>query len=138
MACGTARASRLVVERFPEATVVGLDLALPMLGQARGLWAERQPAFRAVAGDAASPPFRPGSFDLVVVMNGPPEPEAVRELLAPGGRAVFAYSFPYTPVVRPRARRRLKEAGFALVTVRPSGLGTLVIARKEDRPAGSD
>lgn len=138
MACGTARASRLAAERYTDATFVALDLTQSMLQEARALWGGHERALHLVAGDAASPPFKAGSFDLVVVMNGPPEPEAVRELLAPGGRAVFAYSLPYTPVIRPRVRRRLEEAGFAHVTVRPSGLGMLVIARREDGSAATD
>ncbi len=130
--CGTAVASRAVAERFAGTPIVGLDLAPAMLHQARLLWADRRPALVCVAGDGASPPFAPGSFDLVVVMNAPPEPEAVRELLAPGGRAVFAYSLPYTPMVRPAIRRRLAEAGFARASVRPSGLGVLVIAHRDE------
>jgi SAM-dependent methyltransferase len=136
IACGTARASRLAAGRFPEVTLVGLDLALPMLRQARILWGEDRSPVHLVAGDAASPPFAPGSFDLVVVMNGPPEPEAVRGLLAPGGWAVFAYSFPYSPAVRPHIRRRLKEAGFAFATIRPSGLGVLAMARTDAATEG--
>jgi ubiquinone/menaquinone biosynthesis C-methylase UbiE len=130
--CGTAVASRMVAERFAGVPIVGLDLAPAMLRQARLVWADRSPALVCVAGDAASPPFAPGSFDLVVVMNAPPEPEAVREMLAPGGRALFAYSLPYTPLVRPAIRRRLSEAGFARASVRPSGLGVLAIAHRDE------
>jgi SAM-dependent methyltransferase len=130
--CGTAAASRAVAERFAGVPIVGLDLSPAMLRQARLIWADRRPGLLCVAGDAASPPFAPGSFDLVVVMNAPPEPEAVRDVLAPGGRAVFAYSLPYTPVVRPAIRRRLAEAGFARAYVRPSGLGVLVIAHRDE------
>ncbi|MFQ5893867.1 MAG: class I SAM-dependent methyltransferase [Nitrospinota bacterium] len=123
-----------MLEHFAATSPVALDIAPAMLHQARLLWAGRRPPLACVAGDAASPPFAPGSFDLVVVMNAPPEPEAVREMLVPQGRAVFAYSLPYTPVVRPHIRRRLAKAGFALTTVRPSGLGVLVIARRAGAP----
>ena len=128
VACGTARASSVVTEHFPEADLFGLDLAPAMLRKARAIWPESLPPLHLLVGDAGCPPFAPGSFDLVVVMNAPPEPEAVRELLAPKGRAIFAYSMPYAAAVRPHVRRRLLGAGFALVTARPSGLGVLIIA----------
>ncbi|MCH6566843.1 MAG: class I SAM-dependent methyltransferase [Nitrospinae bacterium] len=134
MCCGTARASRLLLERFPATTPVALDISPAMLEQASVLWAGRRPDLACVAGDAASPPFAPGSFDMVVVMNAPPEPEAVIELLAPRGRAIFAYSLPYTPMVRPSVRRRLALAGFNLTAVRPSGLGVLIIAQRDEIP----
>ncbi|MCZ6700981.1 MAG: class I SAM-dependent methyltransferase [bacterium] len=134
MCCGTARASRLLLERYPATTPVALDISPAMLEQARVLWAGRRPDLARVAGDAASPPFAPGSFDMVVVMNAPPEPEAVIELLAPRGRAIFAYSLPYTPMVRPTVRRRLAQAGFNLTAVRPSGLGVLIIAQRDEGP----
>ncbi len=134
MCCGTARASRLLLERYPATTPVALDISPAMLEQARVLWAGRRPDLARVAGDAASPPFAPGSFDMVVVMNAPPEPEAVIELLAPRGRAIFAYSLPYTPMVRPSVRRRLAQAGFNLTAVRPSGLGVLIIAQRDEGP----
>ena len=134
MCCGTARASRLLLERFPATTPIALDISSAMLDEARVLWAGRRPDLACVAGDAASPPFAPGSFDMVVVMNAPPEPEAIIEFLAPRGRAIFAYSLPYTPMVRPSVRRRLALAGFNLTAVRPSGLGVFIIAQRDEGP----
>jgi len=50
--------------RYPDAEVIALDLALPMLHAAKRN-ASEPPAFARVAGDAQALPFADGSFDVV-------------------------------------------------------------------------
>lgn len=78
--------------RPPVRRVVGLDLTLGMLVEARRFQpAEAGPAW--VAGDVEALPFRDGAFDVVTVRRAPHHfpriEQAVREMLrvlAPGGR----------------------------------------------------
>jgi ubiquinone/menaquinone biosynthesis C-methylase UbiE len=65
LGCGTGRLTRRLAERFPGATVVGLDLSEGMLGEAQAAGRRAQsPSY--VRGDALSLPLRTGSVDAVV------------------------------------------------------------------------
>src|SRR5262249_31538011 len=61
---GPGRGAEALRERFPDAHVVALDIALPML-RAAASHAGEPPAFARVGGDAQALPFADGSFDLV-------------------------------------------------------------------------
>jgi ubiquinone/menaquinone biosynthesis C-methylase UbiE len=84
---------------LPGGHATGIDLAPRMLARTRHQ-AEIQGLARAVTlreGDAAAPPFPPGSFDAVLaslVLYLLPDPAAAlarwRELLVPGGRLAFS------------------------------------------------
>jgi SAM-dependent methyltransferase len=60
--CGTGNATGCLVEAFPGARVLGLDLSAGMLRKAR----VKLPGVPLVRGDAARPPLAPGSLDLVL------------------------------------------------------------------------
>lgn len=69
LGCGTGFGAQALRQRFPEARVIAMDLALPMLEQARrrrgwwqGLWRK---GFEPVAGDATALPLVDDSIDLV-------------------------------------------------------------------------
>ena len=95
---GEGRVTERLVERFPEATVIGLDLLDDDLA---GDWAELGvPMF---FGDAKRLPFTDGSIDLVVgleVMEHIPQPaDALREIeRVCGGTTVL--SVPREPIWR--------------------------------------
>ena len=61
---GPGRGTAALRARFPTASVVALDLALPML-RAAASHAGEPPAFARVGGDAQALPFADGSFDVV-------------------------------------------------------------------------
>ncbi len=61
---GPGRGAAALCARFPDASVVALDVALPML-HAAALHAGDPPAFARVGGDAQALPFADGSFDVV-------------------------------------------------------------------------
>lgn len=63
LGCGPGAGTRALRRRYRGAQVVGLDLALPMLLQARRRLAWRDPRY--AAGDAEALPFAAGSFDMV-------------------------------------------------------------------------
>jgi malonyl-CoA O-methyltransferase len=61
---GPGRGAQALRARFPDASVVALDLALPML-RAAASHAGAPPDFARVGGDAQYLPFAAGSFDVV-------------------------------------------------------------------------
>jgi SAM-dependent methyltransferase len=78
---------------FPDARLVSVDLNLPALRRGRG----REPAARAVAGDALALPVRSGSFDLAVctevlehVSSIERALEEMARVLGPGGYAAVS------------------------------------------------
>jgi ubiquinone/menaquinone biosynthesis C-methylase UbiE len=135
---GTGQGAFAIARRFPSTEVVGVDLADGMLAEARRKTpAELAQRVRFENGDAASLPFPDGSFDLVAHANMIPFFDELARVLAPGGRAVFAFSLgPGTPIYVPpeRLREELARRGFAEFAEFAAGKGTALLARKGDRP----
>jgi ubiquinone/menaquinone biosynthesis C-methylase UbiE len=97
LGCGTGTLALLLAEAGHR--VDGVDFSARMLGRARakadGLAAARD-GTRFVVGDAAAPPLRASSYDVVLcrhVLWAMPDPSAALrawlELLVPGGRLVL-------------------------------------------------
>ena len=131
---GTGAGAYAIARRFPEAEIVGLDLAPAMVAQARRKMQpelERRLSFE--TGDAASLPYRDGSFDLVAHMNMIPFFDELTRVLAPGGWALFAFSGgSETPIWVPpdRLQVELEHRGFAEFAEIPAGRGLALLARK--------
>ena len=129
---GTGAGARVLRKRFPEADVVGADIAPEMLAEARRL----APDITFVEGDAAELPFDDESFDLVAHENMIPFPDEVARVLRPGGWALFAFSSgPDTPIWVPpeRLRKELERRGFTDFAEIAAGRGNAVVARRADR-----
>jgi SAM-dependent methyltransferase len=131
---GTGRAAFLLARRYPDAEVVGVDLAGDMLAEARKLtppeFADRVRFERA---DAERLSYRDGSFDLVSLANMIPFFEELGRITAPGGSVVFSFSAgPETPIYVPPdvLRVRLGEQGFTEFADFAVGNGTALTARK--------
>lgn len=131
---GTGKAARVIARRFPEATVVGVDLSPRMLDEARRLLPVALASrVRFQVADASALPFADASFDLVVLMNMIPFFPELARVLEPGGAAVFASSSgPGTPIyVSPkRLRERLAPLGFGGFEELTAGTGTAFVATK--------
>ena len=131
---GTGAAALAIARRFPDAEVVGVDIAEAMLAEAR----RKTPAevARRVCfepADAAALPFGADSFDLVTLANMIPFFDELGRVLRPGGSAVFSFSTgPSTPIyVSPeRLREELAERGFDEFRDFRAGKGTALLARK--------
>jgi ubiquinone/menaquinone biosynthesis C-methylase UbiE len=131
---GTGAAAFILAQRFPEAEVVGVDLAGSMIAEARGKTPpELADRVCFQEADAERLPFADGSFDLVTLSNMIPFFDELARVLAPGGRAVFAFSAgPDTPIYVPpeRLRKELSRRGFTDFAEFAAGRGTALVARK--------
>jgi SAM-dependent methyltransferase len=131
---GTGLAAFLAARRFPEAEVMGVDVAGAMLVEAR----ERTPPelaerVRFESGDAARLRFEEGAFDLVILANMIPFFDELDRVLAPGGHLVFSFSGGAdTPIWVPpeRLREELGARGFTDFADFEGGEGTALLARK--------
>lgn len=131
---GTGAAVALVAERFPDAELVGVDLAPAMLAEARRVLREDVLArARLEVADAAALPFADGEFDLVTLQNAIPFPTELARVTAPGGAVAIGFSRgPETPIWTPpeTLERLLSEAGFERVEHVSAGAGTAVLGRR--------
>jgi malonyl-CoA O-methyltransferase len=131
---GTGKAARLVAERFPEAEIVGVDLAPAMVAEARKLLPPGLAGrVRFEVGDAARLPFADASFDLVVLLNMIPFFPELARVTAPGGVVAFVSSSgSATPIYvsPPTLRGRLGAFGFTDFEELAAGEGTALLARK--------
>jgi SAM-dependent methyltransferase len=128
---GTGAAALVVARRFPEAEVVGIDLAESMIAEAR----RKTDRVRFEVGDAAALRFEDGAFDLVTHANMIPFFDELARVVAPGGYVVFGFSGgSETPIyVDPsRLRGELERRGFTHFAELAAGRGTAFLARKAE------
>jgi len=129
---GTGDGAFALAARFPEAEVVGVDLAEAMVEEARRKAPpELAGRVRFEVGDAAALPFADGEFDLVAMNNMIPFFTEVARVLMPGGRVVFAFSGgASTPIYVPseRLRAELEPRGFTEFAEFSAGTGTALAA----------
>jgi ubiquinone/menaquinone biosynthesis C-methylase UbiE len=126
---GTGDGALKIAARFPDAEIVGVDLAEQMLERARA----KAPQLRFEQADASRLPFADASFELVAHANMIPFFDEVARITAPGGWALFAWSVgPQTPIYVPpeRLRAELSRRGFSDFADFSGGRGTAVLARK--------
>ena len=107
----------VVAQRFPQAEVLGVDLAPAMVEQGLLLPPGSPARVRFEVADAAALSLRSEAFDLVVLMNMIPFFGELARVTAPGGTVVVAHvsgaSTPiWTPPATPaRASRRSASSG---------------------------
>jgi SAM-dependent methyltransferase len=129
---GTGAAALAVARRFPEAEVIGIDLAESMIAEAR----RKTDRVRFEVGDASALSFEDGAFDLVTHANMIPFFDELARVVAPGGYVVFGFSGgSETPIyVDPgRLRGELERRGFTHFAELEVGRGTAFLARKTER-----
>jgi SAM-dependent methyltransferase len=130
---GTGMAAAAIARRFPEAEVLGVDVAARMVDEARRLApADVAGRVRFEVADAARMPAT-DAYDLVVLANMIPFFDELVRLVAPGGHAVFTFSRgPETPIYVPseRLRGELERRGFDRFEELRAGSGTAVIAHR--------
>jgi ubiquinone/menaquinone biosynthesis C-methylase UbiE len=129
---GTGSAALLIAERFPEARVVGVDIAPEMVERAREKASGRANLSFEV-GDASALRHDDASFDLVTAANMIPFFDELARVVRPGGTLVAAFSLgPETPIYVPskRMRKELGARGFTQFAEIDAGRGTALVARK--------
>lgn len=101
--CGSGSGLRRLRRRYPRARIVGLDLALEMLREARRGWRRIRARESYLCGDAESLPLADASIDLVfssMVLQWCPSLEAAfgefRRVLRPEGLLLFSTLGPDT------------------------------------------
>lgn len=127
---GTGQAAFAIGRRFPDAEVVGVDLAPEMIRVAGGLGSGV--TFRVA--DASSLPFEDGAFELVTLANMIPFFDELTRVVAPGGSVVFSFSSgPETPIYVPpeRLREELAARGFADFAEFAEGSATALLAIRD-------
>jgi ubiquinone/menaquinone biosynthesis C-methylase UbiE len=131
---GTGAAAFIVARRFPEAEVVGADLAPAMLARARrNTPPELADRIRFEEADAARLAYPDGSFDLVTLANMIPFFDELARVVAPEGTVVFSFSVgAETPIYVPteRLREELSHRGFTDFAEFAAGPGTALVARR--------
>ena len=128
---GTGLAARFLADRFPDATIVGVDLSPAMLEEARRLTASGRVAYELA--DASALPYDDGTFDLVVLLNMIPFFDELGRVTARDGALVFASSSgPQTPIFVPpeTLRRELGGRGFRSFEEVEAATGSALLARK--------
>jgi ubiquinone/menaquinone biosynthesis C-methylase UbiE len=126
---GTGAVARLVAERFPEAEVVGADMAPQMVEEARRLTDSSRVTYEVA--DAQKLPFADGSFDLITLANMLPFFDELARVVAPGGHVLVAFSAgSETPIYVPpeRLRNEFGRRGFAEFAELSAGRGTVFLA----------
>jgi ubiquinone/menaquinone biosynthesis C-methylase UbiE len=133
---GTGDGAFAVAHRFPEAEVVGLDIAESMVAAARRKTGpELADRVRFERGDAANLPFDDGAFQLVSLANMIPFFDELARVVAPGGFVVFSFSGgSETPIYvdSSRLRAELERRGFTHFADVDAGRGTAFLARKAE------
>jgi ubiquinone/menaquinone biosynthesis C-methylase UbiE len=131
---GTGTVAFIVARRFPEAEVVGADLAPAMLAEARRKMSpEFEGRVRFEEADAEALPYADEWFDLVTLANMIPFFDELDRVVAPGGWVVFAWSAgPGTPIYVPSEvlTRELQRRGYSDFAELAAGKGTAFVARK--------
>jgi SAM-dependent methyltransferase len=131
---GTGRAAFLLARRYPEADVLGVDLAPAMLAEARKLTPpELAGRVRFEEADAEHLAYPDASFDLVSLANMIPFFPELARITARGGAVVFSFSGgAETPIYVPPEllRKELSKRGFTEFADFAVGRGTALVARK--------
>jgi SAM-dependent methyltransferase len=134
---GTGRAAAALARRWPDAQVVGVDVAPAMIDEARRhLHPDLAERVRFEVADAARLPYGDASFDLVVLANMIPFFDELERVTAPGGHVVFGFSSgDRTPIYVPpeRLRAELGRRGFGEFAEFAASGGLSFLARKPDR-----
>lgn len=131
---GTGQGAFAIARRFPEASVVGLDLAERMLAEAeRKTPPDLGDRVTFERGDASKLGYPDASFELVAHANMIPFFDELDRVLAPGGQTLFAFSVgASTPIYvsAERLRAELERRGFTDFADIRAGEGTSLLARK--------
>jgi ubiquinone/menaquinone biosynthesis C-methylase UbiE len=131
---GSGAVARLAAARWPDAQVVGADVSVEMISEARRLATTGTQRYDVA--DASRLPYDDGAFELVTMNNMIPFFDELARVTAPGGRVAIAYSRgSSTPIWVPleRVQGELERRNFSHVATFSSGPGLSLLAQKNQR-----
>ena len=133
---GTGAGAFALARRFPQAEILGIDLAEAMIETARRKTPpELADRVRFEVADASRLPYADDTFDLVALTNMIPFFDELARVTAPGGRAVIAFASGHeTPIYVPleRVRAELAARGFSQFAEVSAARGTALVAGKAE------
>lgn len=132
--CGTGQLTRRLARRFPDASVVGVDLSAGMLATAGGrLGGDVGRKLSLLRADAARLPFGASTVDLVVCTESfhwyPDQPgvlDGMADVLRPGGQLVIASIATATGVGERLLRSATGARGTPISALPPNRLAALL------------
>jgi SAM-dependent methyltransferase len=134
---GTGLGAFALARRFPEAEVVGADIAAGMIEEARRKTPpELAERVRFEVADASRLPYPDGSFDLVALANMIPFFDELARVVKSGGGVLIAFSRgAETPIYvsSEKLRAELGARGFTEFADFAAGEGTALVARKAEQ-----
>lgn len=124
---GTGMAAAMVLERWPDVKVTGVDISPRMVREA----AKTVPGATFQQGSVHKLPFEDARFDLVVSLDGLLNVPEMLRVLHRKGRLVVVYSRKgTTPISRPLDQiAKLVEAADGIATIHTEGASAVLIAR---------
>ena len=129
---GTGAAALELVDRYPDAEVMGIDVSSEMVARAGVRAADPSNRVRFLVADIASFEEEEG-FDLIAMLNTPPFFDKVVALLRPGGFVVNASSYgARTPFFTPPGllERGFERRGLRTIAAEQVGLGAYYLAKR--------
>lgn len=132
IATGTGYVARRLKKLYPEAEVIGVDIAPEMIAVAQHQAASDGLDVTFEESDAADLAYEDNVFDLVVTQNAMPYPGEMMRVLAAGGVALIVLSFggPWAAAAWRTLEASLDEAGATWTFGRRAGTGFFAAARK--------
>jgi malonyl-CoA O-methyltransferase len=132
LATGTGFVARRLKRQFPEAEVIGVDIAPEMIAIAQHDAVAEGLDLKFEIGNLSELPFGDEMFEVVVQQNAMPYPDEIMRVLARGGTALIVFSFagPWVALAWSAIAERLERAGAITVFGRTAGIGFYGLARK--------
>jgi len=131
---GTGLAAFMVADRFPLASIVGLDQSSSMVDIARGKVPDAdKKRIRFETGNAADLSYGDAKFDLIVTSNAPVYLSEAARVLKPGGDILVTFSFGGKTFENARGEiiRLLEKNELSLVNLKSLGKEAFILGRKK-------
>ena len=130
---GTGLAAFMAAERFPIASVVGVDQSSSMVHIAKGKIADVDKGrISFEVGNAIKLTYNDEEFDLIITSNAPIYLSEAARVLKSGGNLFLAFSFGGKAIKKASIEitRLLEQNGLSLVKLKSSGKGLFILGQK--------
>lgn len=131
---GTGLASFMAAEKFPLASVLGVDQSASMIHIANGKVTDIDKGrIRFEIGNAIKLNYNDEEFDLIITSNAPVYLSEATRVLKAGGNIFIAFSFGGKAFEKASSEisRLLDQNGLSLVNLKSSGKGFFILGQKK-------